>query len=160
MPAEIGFKSVSPGRFLRARPLVLVVDDDVDTRIICRAYLRSCGCRVLTAPDGNAGTQKALRFNPDVIVMDLAMPKLDGWAATRLLRQRKATAHTPIIAVSAVPMARDSARAAGCDAYIAKPCLPELIWWEIRVVLQERGILWGEIARVRSRGRKRRATLP
>jgi CheY-like chemotaxis protein len=132
---------------------VLVVDDDADARAIYGGYLRRCGCRVLTAADGAAGVAKALRLRPDVIVMDLAMPKLDGWAATRLLRQQKATARTPIIAVSAVEMARDSARRAGCDAYIAKPCLPELLWWEIRVVLQERGVMWGEMAQRRTRRR-------
>jgi CheY-like chemotaxis protein len=156
----LAFKSVTPRRFLNARPLVLVVDDDIDVRLIYRTYLRAQGCRVLTARDGKHGAAKALRFKPDVIVMDLAMPRLDGWAATRLLRQQKATADTPIIAVSAVSMARDSARAAGCDAYIAKPCLPELLWWEIRLVLQDRGMLWGEMTKRRPARRKRPASRP
>jgi two-component system cell cycle response regulator DivK len=119
--------------------------------VIYRTYLRSCGCRVLTAKDGAAGAAKALRVKPDVIVMDLVMPRLDGWGATRLLRQHKTTARTPIIALSAVSTARDSARAAGCDAYISKPYMPELLWWEIRLVLQDRGVMWGEMAAPRRR---------
>jgi len=62
------FKSVTPRRFLNARPLVLVVDDDIDVRMIYRTYLRAQGCRVLTAKDGKHGTAKALRFKPDVII--------------------------------------------------------------------------------------------
>jgi CheY-like chemotaxis protein len=114
---------------------VLVVDDDRDARSIYRAYLRAMGCRVVTACDGAAAIVKATLRRPDVIVMDLAMPVLDGWAATRHLRLQARTRHVPIIAVTAVPTARDSAHQAGCDAFLAKPCLPEMLWWEVRALL-------------------------
>ncbi len=103
------------------------------------------GCRVLTAADGRMAVRKAVASIPDVVIMDLAMPYLDGWEATRILKRRVATRRIPIIAMSAVSSARDSARAVGCDAYLAKPCLPELVWWEIRVVLQDAGVMWGEM---------------
>lgn len=150
-PSRATLKSVRRPTTLRGRPVVLVVDDDLDARTIYGLYLRTKGCRVLTAADGEIGIAKAIRHRPDVIVMDLAMPKLDGWDATRRLKRRRTTARIPIIALSAVQMARDSARAAGCDAYLAKPCLPELLWCEIQVVLQDVGSTWAEMARRRRR---------
>jgi CheY-like chemotaxis protein len=119
----------------RRGPLVLVVDDDHDARTIYREYLRAMGCRVVTARDGAGAILKATLRRPDVIVMDLAMPILDGWAATRQLRLQTLTRHVPIIAVTAVPTSRDSARKAGCDGFLAKPCLPEMLWWEVRALL-------------------------
>jgi two-component system, cell cycle response regulator DivK len=123
-----------PGR----RPLVLVVDDDRDARVIYRQYLRAMGCRVVTASDGALAIEKATRWRPDVIVMDLSMPHVDGWTATKRLRQQRATRHIPIVALTAAPTARRSAHAAGCDAFLAKPCLPELLWWEVRALLNDR----------------------
>ena len=117
------------------RPLVLVVDDDRDARAIYREYLRAMGCRVITARDGGAAIDQAVLRRPDVIVMDLAMPYMDGLTATRHLRRQAPTRRVPIIALTAVPTSRDSARQAGCDAFLAKPCLPELLWWEVRVLL-------------------------
>lgn len=145
MPSSAPFKSVTGIRVLHERPVVLVVDDDPDAQAIYKMYLRARGCRVLTASNGALGVTKAFRYRPDVIVMDLAMPKLDGWTAARRLKRRRTTARIPIIALSAVPTARGSARAAGCDAYLAKPCLPALLWCEIRVVLHDRGLMWGEM---------------
>jgi CheY-like chemotaxis protein len=112
-----------------------VVDDDLDARLIYRHYLTVMGCDVYTARDGASGVQMAKRRKPDVIVMDLAMPGLDGWAATFDLKQSALTRSIPIIVVSAVPSSRSEARAAGCDGFLAKPCLPELLWWEIRALL-------------------------
>jgi CheY-like chemotaxis protein len=117
------------------RPLVLVVDDDRDARAIYRGYLRAMGCRVVTARDGNAAIDRAILRRPDVIVMDLALPHMDGLSATRHLRRQKITRRVPIIALTALPMSRESARRAGCDAFLAKPCLPELLWWEVREFL-------------------------
>ena len=67
--------------------------------------------------------------------MDLAMPVLDGWAATTKLKRQRSTRDIPIVALSCVEFARARARAAGCDAFLAKPCLPDLLWWEIRALL-------------------------
>jgi two-component system, cell cycle response regulator DivK len=117
------------------RPLVLFVDDDRDARDMYRDYLRSMGCRVITAANGNGAIDQALQHRPDVIIMDLAMPQMDGLAATRHLRRQEPTRRVPIIALTAMPAARDSAREAGCDAFLAKPCLPELVWWEVRSLL-------------------------
>ena len=93
------------------------------------------GCRVYTARDGLIGVEIAKRRKPDVIVMDLAMPRLDGWAATAELKQSSATRAIPIIVLSAVPASATEVRAAGCDGFLAKPCLPELLWLEIRMLL-------------------------
>jgi CheY-like chemotaxis protein len=146
----VAFKSVTHKRFLNPHPVVLVVDDDAGTRLIYRTYLRAMGCRVVTASDGALGVAKAIRHRPDVIVMDLVMPRLDGWAAARALKQGKGTERVPIIALSGALRSRDSAHAAGCDAYLAKPCLPALLWCEIRVVLQAAGTMWGEMVTPRA----------
>jgi len=119
----------------RARPIVLVVDDDLDARLIYRHYLTVMGCHVYTARDGLIGVEMAKRRKPDVIVMDLAMPRLNGWAATAELKESPATRTIPIIVLSAVPTSRNEAKAAGCDGFLAKPCLPELLWLEIRLLL-------------------------
>ena len=119
----------------KRRPVVLVVDDDLDARIIYRQYLTRMGCRVVTAPDGLKAIAKAKTCRPDVIVMDLLMPRLDGWEATARLKQSRRTKHIPVIALSAVQTSRDRARAAGCDGFLAKPCSPELLWWEVRVLI-------------------------
>ena len=119
----------------RARPVVLVVDDDLDARLIYRHYLTVMGCHVYTARDGLIGVEMAKRRKPDVIVMDLAMPRLNGWAATAELKESPVTRTIPIIVLSAVPTSRNEAKAAGCDGFLAKPCLPELLWLEIRLLL-------------------------
>jgi CheY-like chemotaxis protein len=117
------------------QPIVLVVDDDLDARLIYRHYLTVMGCQVYTANDGLAGVQLAKRKKPHVIVMDLAMPRLNGWAATAELKQSPATRDIPIIVLTAVPATPFDARAAGCEGLLAKPCLPELLWSRIRSVL-------------------------
>jgi CheY-like chemotaxis protein len=117
------------------RPIVLVVDDDLDARLIYRHYLTVMGCQVYTASDGFIGVQLARRMKPHVIVMDLAMPRLNGWAATAELKQSETTRDIPIIVLTAVPASRQDARAAGCEGLLAKPCLPELLWSEIRLLL-------------------------
>jgi two-component system cell cycle response regulator DivK len=118
------------------KPIVLVVDDDPDCRTIYAMYLRSVGCEVLTANDGRAAVDKTNALWPDVIVMDLAMPYVDGWEAIRRLHDSSWTRQIPIIAVSAVPTSRDTAFEAGCDAYLAKPCDPAIVWSQIRALLR------------------------
>jgi two-component system cell cycle response regulator DivK len=114
---------------------VLFVDDDRDVRAMYRMYLEHAGCKVRTARDGHAAIAKANDWTPDVIVMDLAMPRLDGWTASRWLKSSPATAHIPIIALSAGPLGGGDVRAAGCDGFLAKPCQPDLLLWEIRALL-------------------------
>jgi two-component system cell cycle response regulator DivK len=112
------------------------VDDDLDARTIYRQYLKHVGCRVVTARDGLAALDKAVQHRPDVIVMDLVMPRLDGWEATKRLKRTKVTRKIPVIVLSAVQMSGDGARAAGCAGFLAKPCSPELLWWEVRLMLE------------------------
>ena len=114
---------------------MLVVDDDSDARMIYSIYLRAMGCDVFTGQDGRAAVDKATDLLPDLIVMDLAMPRVDGWEAIRRLRESSWTREIPIVAVSAAPESRQSAREAGADAYLTKPCEPQVLWWQIRALL-------------------------
>jgi len=118
------------------KPVVLVVDDDPDARMIFSTYLRAMGCDVFTANDGRAGVEKATDLLPDIIVMDLAMPRVDGWEAIRRLCESSWTREIPVVAVSAVPVSRETAFNAGCKAYLTKPCEPHVLWAQIRVLLK------------------------
>src|SRR3954453_11736263 len=89
-----------------ASPLVLVVDDSPDARELYSEYLESCGFRVITADDGEEAVQAARPGCPAAIVMDLAMPNMDGCEAIRQLRADPLTADIPIVAVSAYAFGR------------------------------------------------------
>jgi CheY-like chemotaxis protein len=119
----------------RSRPVVLVVDDDPDVRAICTWFLQARGWAVFTADDGARALDQTRLRSPDVIVMDLAMPRVDGWTAVARLKASPDTRSIPIVALTAVEAARERARAIGCSAFLAKPCLPELLLWQIRAVL-------------------------
>jgi two-component system cell cycle response regulator DivK len=123
-----------------APALVLVADDYVDGREAAMEYLLFCGFRVEQAADGQEAVDKAIALCPDVILMDLSLPVLDGWEATRLLKHDERTRHIRIIAVTAhaLTMHADSARAAGCDAVVIKPCLPADLVAEVRRQLASR----------------------
>ncbi len=92
-----------------------------------RDYLLFAGFEVETAENGEEAIVKARAIHPDIILMDLSLPVLDGWEATRRLKADHETAHLTVIALSAHAMAAEAQRAAqaGCDGFIAKPCLPE-----------------------------------
>jgi two-component system, cell cycle response regulator DivK len=120
----------------RSTAAVLVADDDPDARWIFAACLRSKGFVVFTANDGRGAIEKAKSLGPDIIVMDLAMPRVDGFEAIRRLRESSWTRRIPIIAISAVPLSQDQALAAGCDAYLAKPVEPEALWLQIMSMLR------------------------
>jgi two-component system cell cycle response regulator DivK len=115
------------------KPLILVVEDYEDAREMYRDYLEFSGFRVDTARDGREAIEKAQAINPDLILMDLSLPGVDGWEATRLLKSSPATSHLRIVALSAHALAAEGerARAAGCDGFIAKPCLPPDLVTEI-----------------------------
>src|SRR3954469_5473035 len=120
----------------RARPLrVLVVDDDRDARAIYSMFLRAVGCRVHTAHDGRQAIEQANAHLPDVIVLDLAMPLMDGWEAAERLKHSAATRHIPIVALTAQPGARESAHLRGCNGSLARPCMPQLLWCGISLLL-------------------------
>ena len=108
-------------------PLVLVVDDFEDARILYGEYLAFCGYRVADATNGEEAIRKAVELRPDLILMDLSMPLVDGWEATRRLKADARTRGIPIMALTGHAMAAhaDSARQAGCDAVVTKPCLPQ-----------------------------------
>jgi len=92
---------------------------------------------VLTAADGQEGVERARRERPDLILMDLSLPILNGWEATRRIKQDPALAHIPIIAVSAHAMTGDEARAreSGCDDYISKPLDEEELFDKLQRLL-------------------------
>jgi two-component system, OmpR family, response regulator AdeR len=116
------------------RLAVLVIEDDMDSRYIYSEFLRSKRCAVFTAVDGRMGLKKISELRPDVIVLDLAMPRVDGWTVLEQVRQSSITADIAVIVVSAVTDARDEAFKAGCDAYLAKPCPPETLYLQIRAL--------------------------
>lgn len=118
---------------------VLIVEDDADARAMYRMFLMHAGCKVCTARDGRVAIDQANRHAPDVIVMDLSMPRVDGLTASKSLKRAPATAHIPIIALSGQLTSREAARAVGCDAFLAKPCLPDLLLWEINALLNPLG---------------------
>jgi CheY-like chemotaxis protein len=120
------------------RPLhVLVVDDYADNRQMYAKYLRFKGLRVTEAADGREALDRALEGQPDAIVMDLSLPGIDGWEATRELKADPRTRDVPIVVVTghALGGAAQSARAAGCDAFLTKPCAPDRLLEEIQRVL-------------------------
>lgn len=115
-------------------PLVLVVDDVVHGRTLCAEYLELRGFRVVTTGDGLGAVDMALALRPDVILMDLSMPVIDGWEATRLLKKDDRTSAIPVVVMTAHQEASDheDARAAGCASVFVKPCPPADLEAEIR----------------------------
>ncbi len=107
----------------REKKLFLLVEDFEDSRFMMRRLLEMAGYAVIEASDGEQAVELAIRERPELILMDLSLPKLDGLAATRLIRQSKAVRNTPIVAISAhdSPESRTEALAAGCDEYVTKP---------------------------------------
>ena len=118
-------------------PLVLVVDDSEDNRDVYAQYLRFSGFRVEMAVDGVEAVEKASSLRPDVIVMDLAMPRLDGWEATRRIKAAPTTSGIPVIALTGNADSESKRRTqeAGCSGYLTKPCLPDVLVSEIRRLL-------------------------
>lgn len=119
-------------------PLILIVEDFDDAREMYRVYLEFTGFRVETARDGREAIEKARTLQPDLVLMDLSLPGIDGWEATRLLKSEPATRNILIVALSAHALAteRQRARSAGCDGFIAKPCLPPDLVEEISKYLK------------------------
>jgi len=119
------------------RPLVLVVDDFIDAREMYAEYFVFSGFRVVEASNGAEAVQKALELTPQVILMDLSMPGMDGWEATRRLKADRRTKDIPVIALTghALTGFSESAKLAGCDAFVTKPCLPDALVEEVRRVL-------------------------
>jgi two-component system cell cycle response regulator DivK len=122
------------------RPRVLLVDDYPDAREMYAEYLDFSGFEVIEAANGMEALQRAADMAPDIILMDLSLPVMDGWEATRRLKADTRTAHIPVVALTGHALAgiSEGAKKAGCDAFVTKPCLPEDLVKEIRKVLNER----------------------
>jgi CheY-like chemotaxis protein len=118
-------------------PLILVVDDYQDAREMYAEYLQYSGFRVAEAKNGNEAVAQARSLKPDLILMDLSLPGMDGWEATRVLKADDATKHIPIVALTghALAGASEGARKAGCDSFVTKPCLPDDLVVEVRRML-------------------------
>lgn len=112
---------------------ILLVEDNEDNRIIYATALRFAGYEVVEAVTGTEGVQRARSSRPDLVLMDISVPELDGWEATAVLKADPSTKHIPVIAVTAHALPGDEQRslAAGCDGYLAKPIAPAKLLAEI-----------------------------
>ena len=119
-------------------PLILVVDDYQDAREMYAEYLQFSGFRVAEARNGNEAVAQAFSLRPDLILMDLSLPGMDGWEATRVLKADERTKHIPVVALTghALAGASEGARKAGCDSFVTKPCLPDDLVVEVRRMLE------------------------
>ena len=119
-------------------PLILVVDDYQDAREMYAEYLQFSGFRVAEARNCNEAVDQAFALKPDLILMDLSLPGMDGWEATRRLKADESTRHIPIVALTghALAGASDGAKKAGCDSFVTKPCLPDDLVVEVRRMLK------------------------
>jgi CheY-like chemotaxis protein len=133
-----------------APPLILIVDDYEDNRDMYSQYLEFAGMRVAEAANGKEALEKTTQLMPDLIVMDLSLPGVDGWQATRLIKQDPKTRDILVLALTghALEGASQGAKDAGCDAFLTKPCLPEDLHREIERMLGAAG--------ARSRAKSRR----
>lgn len=116
---------------------VLLVDDYPDAREMYSEYLKFSGFDVIEASNGVEALQRAIETSPDIILMDLSLPVMDGWEATRRLKEDARTAAIPVVALTGHALAGmfEGAKRAGCDAFVTKPCLPEDLVKEIHNVL-------------------------
>jgi CheY-like chemotaxis protein len=112
---------------------VLLVEDNEDNRIIYATALRFAGYEVIEAITGVEGVRQTREAQPDIVLMDISIPELDGWEATTILKADPQTRHIPIIAVTAHALPGDEERslAVGCDGYLAKPIPPAALIAEV-----------------------------
>ena len=141
----------------RTQPLVLVVEDYQDAREMYAAYLQFSGFDVAEAGNGVEAIEKTQELLPDIVLMDLALPRMDGWEATRRLKNDPRTRHIPIVALTGHALAghAEGAREAGCDAFVTKPCLPDALVAEIKRLLDAHG---GNAENVKDPARTPRST--
>lgn len=119
------------------QPLILVVDDYADAREMYADYLELCGYRVAQASNGAEALEQANALRPDVILMDMSLPVLDGWEATRRLKADERTRAIPVVALTGHPPEAQG-QSVGCEAYVLKPCLPEELTEQVQRVLGKR----------------------
>jgi len=120
------------------KPIVLVVDDFADNREMYSEYLAFSGYDVIEARNGVEAIEAARQRLPDIIIMDLSLPVMDGWEATRRLKADERTRAIPVVALTGHALAGHfkGAQEAGCDSFLYKPCLPDQLVAEIRRMLQ------------------------
>ncbi len=121
----------------RDRPVVLIVEDQQDLRQLYAEHLTMSGFDVIEASNGAEAIDHTSSSLPDVVLMDLSLPIVDGWEATRRLKADVRTAHIPIVALTAHDGSGELQRAtrAGCDWFVPKPCPPAALITEVRRVL-------------------------
>ncbi len=112
---------------------ILLVEDNEDNLIVYRTILDHVGYPVIEARDGEEGVARARADIPDLILMDVSLPKMDGWEATRRIKADEKTRQIPIIAVTAHALDddREKATQVGCDGYLAKPVAPRRVVEEV-----------------------------
>lgn len=112
---------------------VLLVEDNEDNLVVYRTILEHVGYRVVEARDGEEGVARAREEHPDLILMDISIPKIDGWEATQRLKGNAETRAIPIVALTAHALEEDRQKAvqAGCDGYLAKPVEPRRVVQEV-----------------------------
>lgn len=124
------------------RPLILLVEDRVDSRELYAEYLAYAGFSIVTAINGHEGVRMAAHLRPDLILMDLRMPGMDGFEATADLKADPDLAHIPVVAITAdvSPDIGARARAAGCAAVLEKPVLPDEVARRIIEILESKAL--------------------
>jgi two-component system cell cycle response regulator DivK len=120
---------------------ILVIEDQEDNRAILRDLLAAAGYEYLEAVNGLEGVAVAARERPDLILMDIQLPEIDGYEATRRIKSDPALRPIPIIAVTSYALSGDEAkaRAAGCDDYVTKPFSPRALLAKVRAFLPDQG---------------------
>ena len=136
---KLGTAELRPGA-KRERPLLLIVEDQQDLRQLYAQELTIGGFDVIEAANGADAISHTSTLFPDVVLMDLSLPVVDGWEATRRLKADEKTAHIPVVALTAHDGAGELQRAtsAGCDWFVPKPCPPHALITEVRRVLASR----------------------
>jgi two-component system, cell cycle response regulator DivK len=116
---------------------ILIVDDFKDNREMCAYFLGMKGFRVTQASDGEEALEKAEELLPDLVIMDLSLPGISGWEATRRLRAGKSTGHIPVLILTAHELG--SVAPEGCVGVLTKPCMPDEMVMEINRALGQTG---------------------
>lgn len=124
------------------KPLVLVVDDYQDAREMYAEYLEFSGFRVAQATNGAEALEQAFALRPDIILMDLSLPVIDGWEATRRLKGDDRTRTIPVVALTGHSLSDQpgGVQSVGCDSFVIKPCLPDALVEEVKRVLATRKV--------------------
>jgi CheY-like chemotaxis protein len=124
-------------RKAKVHTILLVEDNEMNRDMLSRRLARK-GFQIITAVDGQEGVDLASLHKPDLILMDMSLPVLDGWGATRMLKQQDDTKHIPVIALTAHAMSGDEQKAyeAGCDDFDTKPVVLERLLDKINAALQ------------------------